>query len=274
MQKNILITGTSTGIGFTAVKMLIDEGFRVIATVRKSEDETKLKELYGNAISVLILDVTDFEQLESVPENLKKMGINSLFGIINNAGVALAAPFANQPFEEIQQMMQINVLSVMKLTQVLIPSILPGGRIINISSVAGRSGAPFLAGYVASKHAIEGYSETLRKELMLLNIKVIVIAPGSIKTPIWEKGFGSIGEKYSRTSFAEAFSIFIKIASGEARNGLEPEAVGADIIKALKAAQPKFRYAPIPRKFRNWYLPMLIPARIYDVLTARVLKLK
>lgn len=275
MQKAVLITGASTGIGFAAVAKLVDAGFLPIATVRKADDENHLKKLYGSKVHVLRLDVTDLEDIEAIPEKLKTLGIENLFGLINNAGVALAAPFAHQPFEEVLQTLQINVSALLKMTQVLIPILQqPGGRIINISSVAGRGGAPFLAVYAASKHAVEGFSEALRKELMLFGIKVVIVAPGSIKTPIWQKGFETIKEKYSHTPFAESFSIFIKIAASEARHALETEAVTDDLLHALSAAKPKFRYAPIPRKFRNWYLPMLIPARIYDRLTAKVLKLQ
>ena len=275
MQKNVLITGASTGIGFAAVKMLIENGFYVIATVRKAEDEIRLKEVYGEKVSVLRLDMANFEEIEALPELLLKKGLTALYGLINNAGVAFAAPFAHQPFAEIQQTLQVNVLAVMKITQVLLPMLIrPGGRIINISSVAGKSASPFLAAYAASKHALEGYSEALRKELMLYGIKVIVVAPGSIKTPIWEKGFESASQKYEKTPFAESFSIFIKIVNAEVRHALEVEAVSRSLQLALTQANPKFRLAPMPRVFRNWYLPKLIPAKIYDRLVAKVLKLQ
>ena len=163
----------------------------------------------------------------------------------------------------------------MKITQVLIPLLEKGkGRLINISSLSGKSGPPFLAVYAASKHAIEGFSEALRKELMLKDIRVIVVGPGSIKTPIWDKGFEVIKEKYSKTPYAESLGIFIKIVSSEVRHALDVEAVSADLRDALTSENPKFRYAPIPRKLRNWYIPMLIPARLMDRMTAKVLRLR
>ena len=168
-------------------------------------------------------------------------------------------------------MIQINLLSLMKVTQVLIPMLKRDSRIINISSVSGKSAMPFLAVYAASKHALEGFSEALRKELMLLEIKVIVVGPGSIKTPIWQKAFEVIKDKYSHTIFAEPFSRFIKFALNEEKNALDVNVVSALIIEALTAKNPKFRYAPIPRKFINWYLPKIIPAIIFNRMTARAL---
>lgn len=274
MQKNILITGASSGIGADAARILIAHGFTVVATVRKSEDEARLSEMYGAKIKVLCLDLTDLSEIEKIPGLLKqKFGIEQLSGLLNNAGVALAAPFAHQQFAEIQGIIQLNVMSVIKLTQVLLPMLKSGSRIVNISSVAGKNAAPFLAIYAASKHAIEGFSEAIRKEFILLGIKVIVVAPGSIKTPIWKKGFEVIKDIYKESNFAEPFLRFMKIAQNAERNALEVSVVSADILAAFTAEHPKVRYAPIPNRFANWYLPMLLPAKIYDYLSAKTLGL-
>ena len=274
MQKNILITGASSGIGADAVRTLIAQGFTIVATVRKSEDEIRLSEVYGEKIKVLRLDLTDFSEIEKIPALLKqKFGIEQLYGLLNNAGVALAAPFAQQQFTEIQEIIQLNVLSVMKLTQVLLPLLKSGSRIVNISSVAGKNAAPFLAIYAASKHAIEGFSEAIRKEFILLGIKVILVAPGSIKTPIWKKGFEVIKDVYKQSVFAEPFSRFMRIAQNAERNALDVSVVSADILAAFTVEHPKVRYAPIPNRFANWYLPMLIPTKMYDYLSAKTLGL-
>lgn len=274
MQKNILITGASSGIGADAARTLIAHGFTVIATVRTPEDEVRLNEMYGEKIKVLRLDLTDLSEIEKIPALLQqKFGIEQIFGLLNNAGVALAAPFAHQQFAEIQEIIQLNVLSVIKLTQVLLPMLKSGSRIVNISSVAGKNAAPFLAIYAASKHAIEGFSEAIRKEFILLGIKVIVVAPGSIKTPIWKKGFEVIKDIYKESNFAEPFSRFMKIAQNAERNALEVSVVSADILAAFTVEHPKVRYAPIPNRFLNWYLPMLIPTKMYDYLSAKTLGL-
>ena len=275
MQKNVLVTGASTGIGFDCVRALIENRFTPIATVRKQEDLDRLKSEFGDKVKVLILDLTDFNQIENLPHILKnELNITELFGLVNNAGAALAAPFIYQDFSEVENIIRVNVLSLMKVTQVLLPLMKNcQGRIVNISSVAGKSAAPFLSVYAASKHAVEGFSEGLRKELMLYNMKVIVVGPGSINTPIWKKGFDIIRDKYANTDYAVPFARFIKLVTSEVSHSLEVSQVSACIIKALTSQEPRFRYAPIPRKLINWYIPRIMPAKIYNKLTAKTLKL-
>ncbi len=275
MQKNVLVTGASTGIGFDCVRCLIENGFGVIATVRKIEDQLNLQKNFGAKVKVLLLDVGDFEKVEKIPEILKnEFQVTELFGLVNNAGVALAGPYAYQDFSEVEDIMRINVLALMKVTQVLLPLLKKtSGRIVNMSSISGKSASPFLTVYAASKFAVEGFSEGLRKELMHYNMKVVVVGPGSINTPIWQKGFDVIKTKYEKTEFAESFTIFSKIAAKQAKNSLEPSAVSDCVLKALTADEPSFRYAPIPNKLTNWYIPMFLPQRLFNKLTAKMLKL-
>lgn len=280
MQKTIFVTGASTGVGFDCVRALLAADFKVVATVRTETDRANLKAKFGDELQILLFDVSDFASVEQIPAQLKGLGIKSLDGLVNNAGVALAGPFLYQDFAEIQQTIQVNVLSLMKVTQVLLPLLgtdpsAPAiGRIVNISSIAGKSAAPFLAVYAASKHAVEGFSEALRRELMLYGIRVIVIGPGSIKTPIWQKGFSKVKDKYNQTPYKNSFQKFISIALSEEKNALEVTDVSKLVVRAFQVNSPKLRYAPIPRKWANWYLPQLIPAEIYNRLMANILGLK
>lgn len=278
-MRNIFITGTSSGIGYDLVKTFVQLGENVIAVVRKIEDEKKLLAEFKN-IHVLRLDLSDLNSIDQIPQILEKtFQVKNLDVLINNAGIALAAPFLDQDFSEVQSILNLNVLSVMKVTQVLLPLLgarpdsQHAGRIINISSVAGVSGAPFLAAYVTSKHAIEGFSQSLRKELMLFGIQVVVIGPGSIRTPIWQKGFQIIKDKYARSVYANAFSKFIRIAGSEEFHGLDVSEVSKIAAFVVQSKNPQFRYAPIPRKWINWYLPKIIPERFYNHLTAKTLGL-
>jgi short-subunit dehydrogenase len=276
MQKVVLVTGASTGIGADTVRCLIEKSFTVVATVRKDEDEKSLISLYGNKVKVIKLDVSNLSAIEKVPEILKeKFQITKLDGLVNNAGVALAGPFAFQDFAEVQNIIQINVLSVMKMTQVLIPMLRSEtpGRIVNVSSISGKNAAPFLSVYAASKHAIEGFSEALRKEMLIFGIKVVVVAPGSIKTPIWQKGFVLIKDRYAQTVFADSFAKFVRFAASAEKYALEVSAVSEVICKALTVDDPCVRYAPTPKKFVNLFLPKIIPIKIYDKLTAKALGL-
>ena len=271
--KTILITGVSSGIGMGAADFFLKAGHRVIGTVRKKDN---IKELLAHKNFVCLqLDVKDRAQIENLPLELAQQNIKVIDVLVNNAGVAKAGPFADQPFAEIDEIIQVNLLSVMLLTQKLIPLLQqPGGRIINISSVSGQNGTPFLAAYCASKHAIEGFSESLRREMNLLGIKVILIGPGSIRTPIWFKGFEVLKSVYVNSKYAKPFDRFIQFAQNEEKNGLPVSAVVADIESAALDKNPCIRYAPIPKKFKNYYLAKLIPKSTMDRLNVKVLGLK
>lgn len=283
MQKNqiktALVTGASTGIGYDSVRALCEAGFRVVATIRKESDQQKLEKNFGTQVHAIRLDVTDFSVVESLPQMLKeKFQIEHLDLLVNNAGQALAAPFADEDFKEIQNMFAVNVMALMKLTQVLLPLLKQNqnqkaGRIVNISSVAGVSALPFLTVYAATKHAVEGFSEGLRRELMLWGIKVIVIGPGSIQTPIWDKGFIEIKDRYKQSEFSDAFDRFMKLTNKEIKGALPVSAVSSLVVKAATETDPAYRYAPIPNKMRNWLLPQLMPKKIFDQMLGKVLHL-
>lgn len=274
MQKVVVVTGASSGIGYDAVRALVEKKYLVVPTVRKDEDVRKLLNDFGDKVKPVKLDVSDLNQIDQLPKVLKEeLKIQSVHALVNNAGVAFAAPFSEQDFAEVAQTINVNVLGLMKMTQVIIPFMEIDSRIINISSVSGKGGAPFLAAYAASKHAVEGFSDALRKELRLYKIKVAVVGPGTIKTPIWNKGLADLEEKYSKTVFAEAFRIFMKVVASEIRHALPVTSVTECILDAIEAEEPKYRYAPVPRKMQNMYLPALIPQRIYNYLTAKTLKL-
>jgi short-subunit dehydrogenase len=281
MSKAVLVTGASTGIGFDCVRVLIENGFDVVATVRKESDKAHLEIVFPNQIRVLILDVNNFEQVSLLPKTLlESFNIRKLHGLVNNAGVAFGGPFAFQDFSEVETLIQTNVLALMKMTQVCVPllqadtaNLHPGGRIVNISSISGTSALPFLAVYAASKHAVEGFSAALHNELKLLKIKVLVVAPGSIKTPIWQKGFEVVQNKYKNTVYSEAVERFMKKVESEIEHALPVAAVSSCVLDALKSENPKLRYEPIPRKFRNKYVMGLLPRFFLDYSITQMLGL-
>jgi short-subunit dehydrogenase len=275
MSKVILVTGISSGIGFATADFYLKRGHTVVGTFRKAADAEYFEKNFSNNFIGIQCDVTDFAKVDQIPQLLREKNISSIDALVNNAGIALAGPIEYQAISEIQNIIQVNVMSVIKMTQVILPFLKKSsdGRIVNISSVAGRAGTPFLAAYCASKHAIEGFSEALRREMFRYGIKVSIVAPGSIKTPIWSKGFAVVAKLYEKTEFKDSFYIFTRIAASEEKHGLSVEAVVRDIDDAIMSSNPCLRYAPIPRKFQNWYLPKIIPQKIYDKLTARVLSL-
>jgi short-subunit dehydrogenase len=165
----------------------------------------------------------------------------------------------------------------MKVTQVLLPLLgmetEAKGRIINVSSIAGKTSTPFLATYAASKHAVEGFSDGLRQEVAIRGLKVIIVGPGSIKTPIWEKGFEKLPNYYEDTIYKKPFEIFMKIARKQVERALPVSEVSDCILHAMTAENPKLRYTPIPQKWMNWWLPMVIPKKYFDKVVVKTLKL-
>lgn len=273
-MKILFVTGVSSGIGQATAKHFLDRGDLVVGTCRNLNAVSELQQKYPEKFIPCLIDLADLSAIDKLPSFLKSHQIPDIDILVNNAGVALAAPFEFQNFSEVQNIIQVNVLSLMKVTQVLIPNLkVRRGRIINISSISGVNGAPFLAIYCASKHAVEGFSEALRREMMLYGIKVVVVGPGSIKTPIWDKGFQVVKDLYKKTPYAQSFQNFVDYALKASQNGLPAEDVVADIVHAVDAVNPCLRYTPIPQKMQNWYIPKLIPVRVLDRLIAKLMGL-
>lgn len=279
-KKLIFITGVSSGIGKATAEKFLVLGHAVIGTLRSENEIANYPNASANKgqLKLISLDLKDLNQFENLTEKLSRaieeLGFKKLDIVIQNAGMALAAPYVDQNFAEVQDMITVNVLALMRMTQIVVPLTQhQGGRFIHISSVSGQNGTPFLAAYCASKHAVEGFSESLRRELNLLGIKVIVIGPGSIQTPIWKKGFEQIRNQYNSSVYAAAFSKFMNFASNEEKNGLPVSAVVDDILHAAMSSAPNIRYAPIPRKFQNYYLAKLFPRSFMDRIMIKALGL-
>ena len=196
VQPSAVVTGASTGIGAACAKRLVDEGWRVFAGVRKPADGERLKADLGASLIPVIIDVTDTASVKAAAKTVgAALDGQTLKGLVNNAGIAVAGPMLELPLEEFENQMDVNVTGIVRVTQAFGPLLgvdasLTGepGRIVMMSSVAGEMGAPFLGPYAASKHAVEGISKSLRRELMLYGIEVVVIGPGAVATPIWSQG--------------------------------------------------------------------------------------
>jgi NAD(P)-dependent dehydrogenase (short-subunit alcohol dehydrogenase family) len=195
MAKTILITGTSTGIGYGAAKALTAAGYLVIATIRKTEDAEPLKHELGENMHPVLCDVLHPEEVAGLPGHVKRVSENgSLDGLINNSGIEVIAPAEFQRTEDVCAQFETNVFGLMSVTQALLPLLGTDanaqghkGRIVNIRSIGGVIALPFLSSYAATKHAVEGYSHSLRRELRLFGVKVIILGPGAIKSAIWNK---------------------------------------------------------------------------------------
>jgi NAD(P)-dependent dehydrogenase (short-subunit alcohol dehydrogenase family) len=272
-MKSIVITGTSTGIGWGAAKVLIANGFRVFGSVRKQADADRLVQEFGVNFVPLIFDVTDEKAVQAAAAKVREaLKGEILFGLVNNAGVAVAGPLLHLPIAAFRQQIDINLTGAVIATQAFAPLLgadlsLKGkpGRIINISSVGGRNGTPFMAPYNASKFALEGLSESLRRELLLFGIDVIIIGPGAIATPIWSKAEQVDVTPYRSTPYAPALDRIRHFMLDLGAKGLPPERVGAAIMHALTVARPKVRYAVSPQPLQDW-LARNLPRRFIDRL--------
>lgn len=273
-MKTILITGISSGIGRATAENFLEQGHTVVGSVRDLSTVSDLKSKYGARLILWKCNFLVLEEIDSITTVLSENKISHLDVLVNNAGIVAPGPVQFQDFVETQNILKTNVLAVIRITQLMIPYLIPTqGRIINISSISGVSASPFLSSYCASKYAIEGFSESLRREMRLYGIQVSIIGPGSIKTPIWFKGFESIRSAYQSTPYAQSFRRFLDFAANEEQNALPVSAVVQNIQQASFSRCPKIRYAPIPRKFFNSFIPRLLPKVIMDKIMCKALGL-
>jgi NAD(P)-dependent dehydrogenase (short-subunit alcohol dehydrogenase family) len=279
-MRNVVVTGTSTGIGWGVAKVLIENGFRVFGSVRKTSDAERLAAEFGVRFVPLIFDVTDEAAVNAAATRVRnELGGEQLFGLVNNAGVAVAGPLLELPIEDFRRQIEVNLVGVVIVTKAFAPLLGsdpqlkgPPGRIVNIGSVGGRNALPFMAPYHASKFAIEGVSESLRRELLVLGIDVIVIGPGAVATPIWDKAEREDISRYSNTPYAPALDRLRTYMLAIGRRGLPPERIGQAVLQALTAARPKVRYAVSPQPLQDW-IARNMPKRFIDRLIGRQLGL-
>src|SRR5262245_2761932 len=208
----VLVTGASTGIGEATVLHLKTLGFDAIGAVRKDEDAERLE---GRGVRTVRIDVTDADQIAAAREEL---GDAPLAGLVNNAGIAVAAPIEFLPVERFRQQLEVNLIGQLAVTQAFVPALRrAGGRIVNVSSIGGRVALPLVSAYNASKFALEGWSDSLRREVRAQGIDVILIEPGGVKTPIWDKSRG-VADEMLQDAPAEAERLYGKqIAAVRAR---------------------------------------------------------
>src|SRR4030081_2150233 len=279
-MQSVVITGAATGIGWATAKLLLDRGFRVFGSVRKQADADRLKSEFGANFTRLLFDVTDEAAVLAAAREVRAaLGGETLFGLINNAGIAVAGPVLELAADEFRRQMDINVIGPIISTQAFGPllgadSSLKGkqGRIVMISSVAGKNGNPLASAYSASKFAIEGISESLRRELMLFGIDVIIVAPGAVKTPIWSKTDKVDLTAYRNSPYAPALEQVRKFTRHLSEIGLPPEKIAEVIAEALTSASPKVRYQITPDPMRH-LITAILPKRMVDRIIAKRLGL-
>lgn len=279
-MKSILITGVSTGIGYGGTAAFIKKGYRVFGSVRKQADADRLQKEFGDRFVPLIFDVTGQEAVVAAAKQVEQtLGGTGLAGLINNAGIASGGPVMYQPLEEVRQLLDINVIGLVGVTQAFLPLLgakqnpgHPPGRILNISSVNGKIVAPFLGAYAASKHAVEAYSHAMRRELLMYGIEVVIVGPGAVKTPIWDKQDAKeldlvIGTDYEK-SVTRFQKFFVKAAE---KNGMELNTFSNELVRIFELAKPKVRYSVVNRKFKDWTVVRMLTNRRLDKILGKAL---
>ena len=269
---SVVVTGVSTGIGKAIARVLVDRGYRVFGSVRKESDGESLAAELGTAFVPLVFDVRDEIAVTRGAAKVKEALVNDkLFGLVNNAGIGVGGPLEFLPIESFRTQMDVNVTGLLIVTQKFLPLLGTDrsrkgkpGRIVNMGSIGGKLAAPFMGPYCASKFAVEGISESLRREVQLFGIDVIVIGPGAVATPIWDKAEQADVSIFARTEYEEAFRKFGTYFIREGRKGYPPEKIGEIVLKALTEKKPKVRYSVVPHAFTQSFVARLLPKRLVD----------
>jgi NAD(P)-dependent dehydrogenase (short-subunit alcohol dehydrogenase family) len=275
-MQTIVVTGASSGIGAATVRLLLRQGYRVFGTVRSAPGAVSEPHFHP-----IRLDMEDPASIDTALERIVALlDGQPLAGLVNNAGIGIPAPVAEQSMEEFRAHFQVNVIGLHQLTRGLLPALgvgRPGkagkGRIVNISSVSGRLALPFTAAYTASKFALEGYSQALRRELLPTGVDVIVVAPGMVQTPIWGKA-GDALAGYEKSPSRGPLAKLVAMMSEKAKTADTPETIAGHVLKMLTMRKPPARHAVVAQRFANETLPRMLPQRLVDRMLAKQLGLK
>jgi short-subunit dehydrogenase len=276
-KKYVLITGVSSGIGYDAVRFLINKGYHVFGSVRKESDLDQLNSTFKENFTCLQFDVTKKDEVANSFQLVKEiLGEDKLSGLINNAGLALGGPIELMDDDKFRHQMEVNLFAVRTVTNIFLPLLkgnkrqkIKGGKIIMISSISGILNTPFNGAYCISKHALESLSEIYRRELMMYDIDIVSIQPGPISSNLWNKNIDQYPE-FNGTDYEELLHRSNKIMKAAERNALPAEVISKLIYKILTR---KTRLHFIVNK--NWLATVLfvkfVPARWMDRIFYRQL---
>ncbi|MBI2615195.1 MAG: SDR family oxidoreductase [Gemmatimonadetes bacterium] len=269
MRGGVVVTGASSGIGRETARTLAAHRFEVFGTVRRSADADALR---AEGITPILMDVTDGASIAAGRQAVRMaLGERPLVGLVNNAGVPAAGPLEFLPLDQLRHVLEVNVIGVVAVTQAFLPDLRRSrGRIVNLSSISGRIAMPFAGPYSASKFALEAISDSLRRELLAAGVGVIVIEPGSVRTPIWDKIQERDLDRYRDTPYAPLLPLVRNQALAGVKHGLPPQAVADAVLEALTVKRPKARMVVVRRKLRFRIL-RLLPDAVLDRLTQRAL---
>jgi NAD(P)-dependent dehydrogenase (short-subunit alcohol dehydrogenase family) len=279
MDRAVVITGASSGIGRATALHLAADGWRVFAGVRREEDGNALAQ-GSRGIEPVLLDVTDADSVRAAADHIAAaVGDGGLQGLVNNAGIAVAGPLELIGLDDFRAQFEVNVVGVVAVTQALLPLVRAGhGRIVNVSSIGGRVALPLAGPYAASKFAVEALSDSLRRELRPWGIEVSVVNPGAVATPIWDKGDAAAEAQLAaippegRALYGDAMDAMRRVAMREGRNGAPPEKIAERIHHALTASRPRTRYLVGASTKARVLAQRVLGDRRFDAVVARAVR--
>ena len=280
MPRTAVVTGASSGIGRATALRLAERGWRVFAGVRDPAAAESLAAAGGAALTPVALDVTDPATIDTALELIRGgLDGDALHGLVNNAGVAVGGPLEAVPIEDLRRQLDVNVVGQVAVTQALLPLLRGGpGRIVFISSIGGRLSNPFVAPYSASKFAVEAIADALRVELHPFGIRVALVEPGAVATPIWDKGQreAETAEERIPAQLRELYGPGIEAVKRFARESpgraVRPEAVAEVVEHALTADRPRTRYVVGRDAKVQLVLKKVLPDRALDAALRRLMK--
>jgi len=278
-MQSVMITGVSAGLGQGIAHVLIQHGFHVFGSVRKVEDAERLSIEWGEAFTPLLFDITDEQAVRQAASLVReRLQGQPLAGLVNNAGVAfLFAPLIYQSVREYRQQLEINLVGPLIVTQAFVDLLKADpqrgerpGRIINIGSRQGKLAQQFAGAYAASKFGLEGFSESLRRELLIHGIDVVVIGAGAIATRAWNRLEQLDLSQYRDTEYSSALEMFRRgVVPRPEQKGYSSEDLGNLVLQILTVSRPRLRYSLVSNPIRNWIIPRLLPKRFADAQIAK-----
>ena len=248
MEKYVLVTGASSGLGKATAQKLADKGFMVFAGVRKSEDKQTLEDLQKNIIPIFI-DVTSEESVNCAFEQISQI-TSKLYALVNNAGIALAGPVEYIPIEILQKQFEVNVFGAIRVAQKVLPLLQKSEdcRIVNVSSMASYGIFPFVSPYCVSKRALDMFFNSLLLECKIPNLKVISIKPGVVSTPIWNKSVDESMKNLEhlceegKNKYKKEFKFLATNARKNNEKGLKSQDIANLVYKVLTVKNPALSY--------------------------------
>jgi len=278
-MRTVLVTGVSTGIGRAISEELLKSNFFVIGSVRKKEDAKYLEDNYSEYFKSVIFDVTKKDEILSARKEVNKFleeKQSYLSCVINNAGVAFGGPVRYLSVDDFRKQFEVNLFGLIEVSKIFLDLLIDSNKykmknkIINMGSISGKRSYPFVGPYTASKFALEGFTDAFRRELLIHDIDVVLIEPGPIKTPIWDKIPDIDNNPFINTEYEAPLRKFTKGYLKIGKTGFLPSVIGNRVVKIMNTNYPKTRYVITPNKMNNYCIPGFLPDRWLDKMIGKM----